>query len=217
MEDPIQSYLAKWKTRNSVLSAAASLVAFLAGVMVLFFTFWFTYAIVRFGWQGVAAAWSLAFNHKPALSHGGRLIVSGVFVLLLMIQYFRTDPWHWGEYPDADYSRPATRGGAGGVFRLLAFPQASANMIADILLTGPRLTVGSVRMAVNAFRIRQLDTAACASLLRFLLAKNGMVAYEELRAAGWEPWFGQLRHVDGIHFFEKGLTLSTDLKEELSR
>ncbi len=217
-EFSIQNYLAKWKARSSVSHALLALGAFLAGAVVLFLTFWFTYAILWFAWHGVSAASDLAFGKRLPLSHAGRLIGSGIFLALLFVQYFRTSPWHWGDYPRRDYpAHPALQpqSGAGSMVWLLAHPGASANMIADILLCGPRLVVGAGRLAVKSFRIARLDPEACARLLAFLLTSNGAVAYAELRAAGWEPWFAQLRCLDGVHFFEKGLSLSDELKQEL--
>jgi hypothetical protein len=29
------------------------------------------------------------------------------------------------------------------------------------------------------------------------------VPYDELKSAGWEEWFGQLRCFDGVHFLQK--------------
>jgi hypothetical protein len=41
------------------------------------------------------------------------------------------------------------------------------------------------------------------------------VTYEELREAGWEAWFGQLRGIEGVVFLEKGLSLTAELRKEL--
>jgi hypothetical protein len=43
------------------------------------------------------------------------------------------------------------------------------------------------------------------------------VPYEELREAGWEPWFEQLRRMEGVIFLEKGLSLSDELRAQLIR
>jgi hypothetical protein len=42
------------------------------------------------------------------------------------------------------------------------------------------------------------------------------VPYAELREAGWEDWLGQLRHIEGVVFLEKGLNLSAELRKELA-
>jgi len=42
------------------------------------------------------------------------------------------------------------------------------------------------------------------------------VPYDELKSAGWEAWFDQLRRFDGVHFLQKGLVLSETLRGELN-
>ena len=39
--------------------------------------------------------------------------------------------------------------------------------------------------------------------------------YEELREAGWEDWFNQLRSIEGVVFLKKKLNLTIELRKEL--
>lgn len=64
--------------------------------------------------------------------------------------------------------------------------------------------------------LARLDTEGCRQLLAFLASQATAVPYEELRAAGWEDHIGQLRNVEGIVFLEKGLNLTTELRQELA-
>jgi hypothetical protein len=212
--DVIQSWLKRKKTSDAAMRRVTAVLAFFGGLVVLFLTFWFTYAIVWFGFHGVAALGSLFANQKPHLTHQWRLVISGVFLILLFIQHLRTSPWHWGNYSrDDNYS--FFEGHVLGPGALLRHPGASANMIADILLSGPRLVTGSWALWRGATRLQALDAEVCSQLLAFLLSRPEVVPYDELREAGWEEWLGPLRGLDGLVFLERGLKLSSELRQEL--
>lgn len=217
----IEVWVRTKKTRESGLNLLFAVLSLVAGLVVLFFTFWFTYAIICFGWWGIAAVCDLVFGKRlAAIPHEWRLIISGLFLVLLFFQHFWTDPQHWGDYPQRNYvSAPVLQSQAGVVGALgfmLAYPGASANMIADILLVGPRLITGSWRLWKQSRRLSHLDETACAQLLAFLMGRPSAVPYEELGEAGWEVWFNQIRCFDGVVFLEKGITLSSELRNELN-
>src|SRR5262245_12866820 len=111
----IISWLKLTKRKNAALDLLFSLFSFLGAVVILFFTFWFTYAVVYIGWSGISAVSELIFSKRLHLTHGWRLITSGIFVRLLFVQCSRTDRWHWGDYPARKYvSAPGMHAGAGG-------------------------------------------------------------------------------------------------------
>lgn len=213
--DAIQIWLQRKKSRGATMQLLLAVAALLGGLIVLFLTFWFTYVIVWFGFQGVSAVSSLAFSKKLHLAHEWRLVISGIFLVLLFVQHLRTSPWHWGNYPERDdYSFIA--GHVLGPWALLHYPGASANMIADILLSGPRLVTGAWTSVREAKRLKRLDVERCSQLIGFLASRPSAVPYEELRAAGWEDWFDQLRSIEGVVFLEKGLNLTIELRKELA-
>lgn len=218
--DAIKIWLKRKWSSSATARYLLAIGALLAGLVVLFLTFWFTYAIIWFGFQGVAAISSLIFSKQLHLTHEWRLIASGVFIVLLLIQHFRTPPAHWGDYPKKDYvAAPVLQyqaGVLGSLGFLLASPGASANMIADILLCGPRLVTGTGTLIREASRLKRLDAEGCSQLLAFLASQTTAVPYEELRATGWEDHIGQLRNAEGIVFLEKGLNLTTELRQELA-
>lgn len=218
--DAIRTWLKRKQASSAMSRGLLALLALLAGVVVLFLTFWFTYAIVWTGFQGVAAFASLVFSKKLHLAHGGRLAVSAVFLVLLFVQHFRTNPWYWGDYPKADYvAAPGLQthaGVMGALGFMLAYPGASANMIADILLSGPRLVSGAWTLGRESRKLTKLDVEGCSQLLTFLASRPLAVPYAELREAGWEDWLPQLRSIDGVVFLEKGLNLTADLRTELA-
>jgi hypothetical protein len=216
----LKAWLRKQKVRGFYQNEALGIGALIGGLLVLFFTFWFTYAVIWFGAYGASAISELLINKKFQVSHEVRLLCSGIFVVLLFVQHFRTDPHHWGEYPERDYaSAPvlqAQAGMMGGMGFMLAYPGASANMVADILLVGPRLVAGGVVLMKRGFQIKNLDEEGCAELLAFLHSQIKAAPYEELKGAGWEQWFQQLGCIEGVQFLQGGIILSGELRNELS-
>lgn len=218
--DAVKVWLKRRKSSGATSRLLLAMVALLAGLVVLVFTFWFTYAIVWFGFQGVSALSSLIFSKRLHLTHEWRLIASGIFIVLLFIQHLRTHPSYWGEYPKQDYvASPVLQyqaGVLGSLGFMLAYPGASANMVADILLSGPRLVTGAWSLARESSRMKQLDVEGCSQLLTFLASRSNAVPYAELCEAGWEDWFSQLRSIEGVVFLEKGLSLTAELRRELA-
>lgn len=220
----IEPWLRKKKTSGFFQYESLGFVGFLAGMVIVFLTFWLTYGIIWFGWYGVSAVSELIFNKRLSdIPHGLRLTGSGIFIVLLFIQHIRTNPSHWGDYPRRDYTssdelakQAAVTFAVSSIGVLLLYPGASANMITDILLTGPRLLTGGCGLMKQGYRMKTLDENGCASLLSFLLSQPHAVHYDELKAAGWGPWFEQLHCIDGVEFLEKGLLLSEELREELN-
>jgi len=217
--EAIKVWLKRKKISGAISRGLAGLGTGLAGLVVLFLTFWFTYAIIWVGFQGVTALSDLTIGKRIRLTHEWRLAGSGIFILLLFLQHLRTSPWYWGDYPQRDYvaapGLQARAGALGALGFMLAYPGASANMIADILLSGPRLLTGGWNLWRESRRLAHLDEETCSQLLGFLASRPSVVPYEELRSAGWEEWFNQLRRIDGIVFLEKGLNLSCELRQEL--
>src|SRR5436190_627892 len=112
--DAIQMWLKRKKSSGVASRILLAIAALLAGLVVLFFTFWFTYAIIWFGFRGVSALSTLTFSKRLYLTHEWRLIASGIFIVLLFLQHFRTHPSYWGKYPKQDYvSAPALQYHAG--------------------------------------------------------------------------------------------------------
>ena len=74
----------------------------------------------------------------------------------------------------------------------------------------------SAKLAAQGIRWKRLDEDGCAELLAFLCARTNAVPYEELKGAGWEEWFEQLRCIEAVHFLQKGLVLSDELRDELN-
>lgn len=135
-------------------SLLLSALALVAGLAVLFLTFWFTYAIIWFGMLGVSAASELLFNKRLVLTHIWRLVLGSIFIVLLFIGNARTDREYLADYPRRNYRGigiGTQAGVAGALVSLLTYPGASTRMISDLLFTGPRLVVYACRRVVHAF------------------------------------------------------------------
>jgi hypothetical protein len=216
-QEAIKAWLKRKKSSGAAARCLLAFVALLAGAVVLFLTFWFAYAVIWFCVPGISAVSELAFSRKLRMAHEWRLILSGIFLALLFIQHFRTNPWHWGDYGEIDEDRAWALGRAFGPFAaLLSAPGASANIIADILLSGPRLFMGSWNLWRESRRFGALDEECCGQLLAVVASRHSAVPFDELREAGWEEWFSQLRCIEGVVFLEKGLTLTPELRKELA-
>jgi len=215
--ETLQTWLDKKKSRGFTLNLLLGIAALVAGLVVMFLTFWFTYAVVWIGWGGVSAVTELTLNKELHLAHEWRLVISATFIVLLCIQHLKTNPWHWGDYARRDYYPAlATRYHFGAMAALLSHPGTSANMIADILLSGSRLVFGSVNVWQKALALRRMDAAGCAQLLAFLATQMKPVPHEELSEAGWDAWLEQLKLLDGVVFLQKGVKLSEELRKELA-
>jgi hypothetical protein len=145
------------RLKHAICSILLSAFAFAAGFLVLFLTFWFTYAILWFGMLGISAASELLFDKRLALTHVWRLILSSIFIVLLFIGNARTDREYLGDYPRRNYRGigiGTQAGVAGALLSLLAYPGASTRMISDLLFSGPRLVVYACRTAVHPFSKR---------------------------------------------------------------
>lgn len=216
-QEAVKAWLKRKKSSGAASRCLLAFGALLAGAVVLFLTFWFVYAVIWFCVPGVSAVSQLAFGKKLRLAHEWRLVLSGLFLVLLFIQHVRTNPWRWFtfEYRDVDADRAWTLGRISPFAALLSAPAASANLIADILFSGPRLITSSWNLWRESRRFVTLDEDYCSQLLDVLVSRHSAVPFEELREAGWEEWFGQLRCIEGVIFLEKGISLSPELRREL--
>jgi hypothetical protein len=143
--------------KTAIGSLLLSVLAFTAGLVVLFITFWFTYAIIWFGMLGISAASELLFDQRLALSHVWRLALSSIFIVLLFFGNARTSRDYLSDYARRDYhgqALGAMAGLSGALACLLAYPGTSAKMISDLLFTGPRLVIFASQLAAHPINRR---------------------------------------------------------------
>lgn len=220
----------KWVKNRFRLEAAQSvfiaLLALAGGLVALAITFFFTYAIVWFCVNFGASAVSQLVASKPLrITHGQILIVCSVFLGLLFIGNARTSREYLSNYTLSHASSPALvhAGGIGGaLLSLLANPDASGKMISDILYTGPRMVVGSLKAFLRFTQRMAIDTSGCARALTLLLQSPGRVPCSDLaeQLAGHDVVrvFSQLQGIDGVVFLNTdppAVTLTDELRENL--
>jgi hypothetical protein len=223
----LKAWVKKQKSVGFAQNGLLGLLAVLAGLFILFLTFWLAYGMIclvlfSLGQMliGLIGMSKLHWIPVALVEHRMRLVYSGLFVILLIYHHFRTSPEYWSQYDKNDYSRSASaatvRSAALGTGMLLSNPGDSAKMIVDILLVGPRLVTGGIKMIAQGFRMKRIDENGCGELLAFLYSRPDGALYEELKPAGWSEWFPQLRCIEGVEFLQKHLTLSEELRGELN-
>jgi hypothetical protein len=219
--EPIQRWLERKKTRHIAGCWGGALLALSAGIFVLFLTFLLAYIVLLIGEEGISAVMGFFGNREFHLSHGWRLVISWLFVTALCVEWVRRSPWDLGDY-DKTNTTPGARAlvpffGASSL--LLVNAQASATIITEILYLGPRLVLGALSLAREAYRSRKLATAECARILQLLVSRENAVTYEEFRTvqpeADWATLKNSLARIPGVVFLEKGLSLTDDLRKEL--
>jgi hypothetical protein len=217
----VENWVRRKKAAEVAGSLGTGLVALVAGCLILFLTFWFTYAILWIGMQGASAFSDLVFSHRLRLSHETRLIGAGLFIVLLFIGNARTSREDLGAHPKDDY--PVTLGLGGDLLSslgiLLAHPEATSKMSCDLLYTGPRLVTGSWGLFRRAGRMRAVDVEGCGAVLNLLATCPGGVSNGALAEAFPDRDLAaltrQLRDLEWVVRLEKGLSLTHDLRTEL--
>ncbi len=215
-QEAIIAWLKNKKSRLALAKSLLAVASMFGGLVVLSITFWFTYVIIYVGMNGISAVSQLTVGTRLKLSHEWRLVCSGLF--LLFIQHLRTCRHYWSEvdFEGFDPRRAILfRGYFGPAGAFLASPRASAKIISDFLMSGPRLVTYACEIMVKSWRLWKLDETTCAQLLLILASRATATPYQELKEAGWEEWFSQMRLIDGVVFLEKGISVSAELRREL--
>ena len=215
----------RWLERRIALHIAGcwggALLALLAGIFVLFLTFWLAYIVLFIGEDGVSAVMGLFLNREFHLSHAWRMVISGLFLAALFVEWIRRSRWELGNYEETN-TLPGARALVpyfGVSAMLLANPRASATLVSEILYTGPRLVLVAKSLAFEVYHSRNLKMEECAQVLQLLASEENAVTYEKLRTfqpnADWTMLKKSLARVPGVVFLEKGLGLTDDLRKEL--
>jgi len=127
--------------------------------------------------------------------------------VLLFIGNARTSREYLSNYTVAHPASPAlinVAGLGGSLLTLLANPDTSGKMITDILYTGPRLIIGSVKAFLRFTQHMAIDTSGCAHALTLLQESPQRVPCTELaeQLAGHNVVrvFSQLHAMHGVLF-----------------
>jgi hypothetical protein len=111
----------------------------------------------------------------------------------------------------------------GGFVNLLVYSDISSRLIADALLTGPRLVSGAWSCFRKAGRLSRLDAEAGSRVLAVLFSRVSRCSFGDLVQLSGDPDPGkaarQLRDIDGVVLILRdppGLTLTSELRQDLA-
>jgi len=222
----IEGWLRRRLQRDANVCLLLAPLAILGGLLVLFLTFWFSYAVILMVAEVFLAIPELLFGTQWKLRHTGRLWLSAGFLVLLCWEGWRRRGHHSGVFDEFSQDDPssvgmsfARLGGASRASLLLLHPSTSARIIVDLLLIGPRLFFGGGRLLAESGRARAADTRAGTRVLWTLLTQPRKVAYDELQAIYPRDEliraFHALRRIQGVVFLEQGVSLTQELRTEL--
>jgi len=198
-------------------------LAFLAGLLVVFLTFWLFYALIFVMAGGLSAGWEIITSTKFKLSHPWRLAAAGGWLLWVCLGYWRRPNSNMDPLPKASYVAwsPTLHGGGtpAGLIMMAAYPGATAHLLRDLFQTGPRLIHGAIALWRMVAPLKAIDPEFCAEYLGRLARASGVVTWEDLQAVHGPEHVPiaveQLRAVEGVVVLNKGLSLTSDLRREL--
>ncbi len=219
----VQTWLKRTLRTALVWKLVALAGCVLGGLVVLYVSFWVTYAVV----------WIISHSFFP-LRHHIILLIAAAFMTLVVIIGARQnwedlEPLQRGVRLARDmditltpYSRYGmsynTNAVKAGVFEV----RSLASVINYILCGGVKLLLSSVGKLREVQRLRCFDVEGCARVILLLLSAPGRHSFEEIvgKLPGLNPVkaFEDLRHVDGVVFLSSeppGLTLLPELREQL--
>jgi len=180
--------LQNWLRRRQAITVAWRFLSFVAllvlGVLALVITFFFTYAIVWFGYNlGVMSVSQLLFDKSHYLSHRAILVVCWSVLVLLFLPNARAkrDYWTSRSVSRSQWSSLWMAGTLGSLVALLVNPRASARAITDILLTGPRLVVAAIVALRETWLVFNADLRACSAVLTLLFRRERSVSADDLK------------------------------------
>src|SRR2546425_2468817 len=183
-------FLEKWLRRKRATTVALSVFSAIAlltaAVLILAGTFFFTYAVVWFGYNyGVSAVSELVFGRRQHISHNAILIICWCFLALLFVTNARVsrDYWTVGSVSKSQWSSLWLAGLLGSLVALLVNASASAKAITDLFLTGPRLIGASILSFHRVLLLISADLRICSHALTILAARTSSSSAADLGAS----------------------------------
>lgn len=219
----LEEWIEQKRGRQMPIILLLAPLAFLAGLVVLFLTFWLLYALLFvMGW-GVSAIVELVASREYMIPHFWRLLLAGAWLIGVCVSYARNPSSNMNPIPARDYVgwSPTFHGGgtAAGLVMLAAYPGATAHLLRDLFQTGPRLIHGALGLGRMFSAIKSIQPPFCAIYLERLVRAGSAVTWEELKNSdgpeSLKTAVTQLRSIDGVIFLEKGVTLPAELRREL--
>lgn len=222
----LEPWLRQRLRRDAFVCLTLGPLAIAGGLLALFLTFWLAYAFSWIVGRGGGSLIELLGAARWRPDHRQCLWGATGFTGLLVFTHLRGPgrPADLGDYPAGE---PTLLGEAlarttalSPTSLLLLQPGYGARMIVDLLLTGPRLVHGGVRLLREGMAKFGADVSAGAHLLGRLQVSPGKVPYADLSAgqdvADLRAAMLTLWGVSGVIFLEQGMTLAEELRAELA-
>src|SRR5438093_1689378 len=228
MENGTLFIIQQWLRTKAAADAAHhflfALFLLSVGAVLLAVTFCFACAVLGVALNGVGSALSeILWNRPLHLSLASIVAIAALFVVFLFIEDARVNRKYLTGFSRRDRWPARSVDWTGGFVNLLVYSDISSRLIADALLTGPRLVTGAWSCFRKAARLSRLDAEAGSRVLAVLFSRASRCSFGDLARLSGVPDPGktasQLRDIDGVlfvHLDPPGLTLTSELRQELA-
>jgi hypothetical protein len=212
------SWLAEKRQTASLSMALGSLGLLAASGVTLLITYWILYVVMAF--------FSMTVLTDFAVGQWAPLVgIVVLFVLQVIVRQRDLEDYKFEGGSRQTMALVAARATGFGMLALAAGPQTAISfgkLCLSILLIGPALFFGGLRLAARAWRLSKLDVERCAPILATLYSDDRKFPFQELmdrhRAEAPERALPQLADLGGVLFRTSdppGLSLSAELREEI--
>ncbi len=222
--DAITVWLRRKLVAKVAVCLAVSLVALASGVLLLFLTFWVAYAVILIGMDGVSAATELAFGWHMRISHQWRVRLSLLFVGLLFLSRRSTRGeklLERGEQTSFQHPMTLRLGRLEAMLAVVKHPVASAEIITDFLLIGPRLVTTAVGLLVRSIRLTRFNCRKYGPVLSHLLLRSSPVSEGELLnvfpGLDWEDAVRDLALLEEVFVAGDDIAVAGSVRSELRK
>jgi hypothetical protein len=225
MQHPaIQQWLRKKATSDAAHHFLFALFLLSVGTVLLAVTFFFAAALAWVALNGAGSALSeILWNRPLHLSLAAIVSVAALLVAFLFIESARVNRQYLTRNSNRDRSSSRSVDRTGGFVNMLVYSDISSRLVADALLTGPRMVSGAWSCFRKAGRLSRLNAEAGSRVLAVLFSRASRCSLSDLSQLSGVPDPGktasQLRDIDGvlfIHLDPPGLTLTSELRQELA-
>jgi hypothetical protein len=220
----IQQWLRKKAAADATHYFLFALFLLSVGAVLLAVTFFFACALLWVALNGAGSTLSEFLWNRPLhLPLAAIITVAALFVVFLFVESARVSRQYLTRIPRRDRWPSRSAGSTGGFVNLLVYSDVSSRLIADALLTGPRLVAGAWSCLKRAGRLSRLDAEAGSRVLSVLFSRASRCSPDDLIQLSGLPDPGkaasQLRDIDGVVLIRRdppGLTLTSELRQELA-
>ncbi len=228
MEHGTVSKLQQWLRKKATAGAAHhflfALFLLSVGVLFLAVTFFVAWAALWIALNGAGSALSqLLWNRPLHFPMSAIIALAALFVVILFIESARVNQKYLTRVSRRNRWPSRSAGVTGGFVNLLVYSDIPSRLIADALLTGPRLVAGASSCLSKAVRLWRLDAKAGARMLAVLFSRASRCPLADLAEGSGVPdpaeTAGQLRDIDGVVLIDlnpPGLALTSELRQELA-